>query len=113
MYKLIMEKNPKMDDGWTPLHLAAKYGCKEIFEMILNEVEHKHPQMVNGTTPCHLAIQNGHEEIFEMIMNNVQGFYDVLHSICSSKDFTYSYSLRKVQIYSEPILKVYQLPRLI
>ena len=54
MYKMILEKNLKMECGWTSLelHLAAKYGYKEIFEMILKEIT----QIGDGMTPCHWAI---------------------------------------------------------
>ena len=30
----VEDKNPKMDNGWTPLHLAVKYGHEEVFKMI-------------------------------------------------------------------------------
>ena len=71
MYK-VQEKNPKMDNGNTPLHLAARGGHEKICTIIINEVQDKNPMNQDGTTPLHLAAKFGHTVIFKMIMDVVQ-----------------------------------------
>ena len=57
--KMILEevddKNPAMDDGWTPLHLAAKNGHLEIYKLISKNVSVKNPKTNSGVTAQELA----------------------------------------------------------
>ena len=68
IFEEIEEKNPKDNNGITPLHIAAAHGYVEICKMILDSVPDKNPKAWNGKTPLHFAAKNGHEIIFNMIM---------------------------------------------
>ena len=64
------------DDYWTPLHYAARYGKKEIVEILIAKIiGDKNPQNRKGfpetgtVTPETLAKQNGHYDIVKMIKN--------------------------------------------
>lgn len=48
------DKNPKDEDGWTPLHEAAQEGHLKIYDLILINVEEKDPSDDNGVTPSKL-----------------------------------------------------------
>ena len=65
----IEDKNPKANNGITPLHLAAQFGRINFFQAILDEVEDKNPKDREGQTPFHLAVANGQKEICQIIMN--------------------------------------------
>ena len=49
------DKNPAMDDGWTPLHFSARYGHLEVFNFITENVQDKSPETNDGFTPQQLA----------------------------------------------------------
>ena len=38
---VIENKNPKKNDGWTPLHAAAKNGHYQICKIIMNEIKYE------------------------------------------------------------------------
>ena len=44
MLENIKDKNPKNNDGWTPLHTAAEKGHEGIYKMIMDEVQEKNPK---------------------------------------------------------------------
>ena len=62
-------KNPKDENGITPLHKAAWMGYAENFELILDVVEDKNPKSDKGFTPLHVAAHFGHLDICKMIIN--------------------------------------------
>ena len=39
-----MDKNPKSEDGTTPLHFAAQVGHKEVCRLIIDSVMDKNPK---------------------------------------------------------------------
>ena len=67
-----------LQNGDTYLHVAAKHGKYEIFEMILDSEEVKNPKndvvelnlhnKIGGTTPFHLVCQYGHLRIVKMLL---------------------------------------------
>ena len=75
MVQLIVEhakdKNPKKEDGESPLHEAAREGYLEICQLIINSVKDKNPRGWLGYTPMHEAALNGHVDICRFIMDQV------------------------------------------
>ena len=60
----IVDKNPKDNDGVTPLHLAAKYCHLDICNLIIEMIEDKNSQTNSRDTPLDFAVMNGHYKIF-------------------------------------------------
>ena len=67
----VFQNNPKVENGLTLLHFAAKDGYKDICKMILDKQvgEDKNPKSKTGFTPLHYAALNGHVEIYKMIID--------------------------------------------
>ena len=62
------EKNPKDENGITPLHLAAQGGHLEVVKAIADKLTHnKNPKDVNGKTPLHLAEEHSHLLVVEYL----------------------------------------------
>ena len=72
MYQGEEEKNPKDNDGVTPLHWAARHGHLAICQYIFERVQDKNPKGNIGGTPLHLAAENGHLAICQYIIERVQ-----------------------------------------
>eukprot|EP00118_Oscarella_pearsei_P012477 m.92311 g.92311 ORF g.92311 m.92311 type:complete len:421 (+) comp36729_c0_seq1:163-1425(+) len=51
------------DDGSTPLHIAASWGCIEIAELLVNNGADVKAMDVDGSTPCEVAVENGREAL--------------------------------------------------
>ncbi len=54
--------------GYTPLHLAAESGHKEILEMLLAAGASKEAVTKKGYTPLHRAAKYGHKEVLEVLL---------------------------------------------
>ena len=67
----VKDKNPKADNGWTPLHEAAKSGHEDICRMIIDVVDEKDSKTVNGNSPLDLALRKGHENICNLFLDNI------------------------------------------
>ncbi|WP_353277454.1 ankyrin repeat domain-containing protein [Wolbachia endosymbiont (group A) of Agelastica alni] len=66
----VIDVNEVNKNDRTPLHLAAKYGRKDIVEMLLNKEAKVDVVDNRGRTPLHLAAQyNEKKEIVEMLLN--------------------------------------------
>jgi ankyrin repeat protein len=70
--KTAILKNPnqvsiKDRDGDTPLHIAAKYGLKEIAELLLANGAEVDAKDKNGHTPLFLAMRNGYTDVIELL----------------------------------------------
>ena len=72
MIKDLVDKNPKDNEGCTPLHCAAQEGHLEVAEYIAGQIEDKNPVDESGDTPLSVATENGHLEIanyFEKVIH--------------------------------------------
>ncbi len=58
-------------DGWTPLHLAAFFGHREVAEHLLDRGADLHAVSKNGmsNTPLHAAVANGKREVVELLLS--------------------------------------------
>ena len=65
--KIMEDTNPKDQDGFTPLHWAAKNGHVELYQWIMDQVVDKNPRDNSGFTPLHLAAKNGHVAVANLI----------------------------------------------
>lgn len=59
----------RMDDGQTPLHLAAIYGHTGIAQYLLNKGADIKAQDISGTTPLHEAVRYGNIEIARQLLS--------------------------------------------
>ena len=70
----IGDKNPKDDEGVTPLHIAAENGKFQVCQMILEaDIDDKNPkasEYIDGFTPLHLAAANNHLSVCHLIIKN-------------------------------------------
>ena len=73
MIKILEDKNPKDNHGWTPLHSAAQYGHLEICKLICRIVNEKNPKSNGGYTPIGLATIHGKSKVLTYLKeaNNV------------------------------------------
>jgi ankyrin repeat protein len=60
--------NAKDKGGWTPLHIAASYGCKEVVKLLLAKKADVNAKTFDGETSLSRAIYFGHSEIVEMLL---------------------------------------------
>ena len=57
-----------LHNGWTCLHIAAKYGRYPTFKTLSQDVEDKNPPNADGLTPLDLASEYGHMNIVKFIL---------------------------------------------
>ena len=55
----------------TAFHMAARNGCREICELIIDHLEDKNPADYKGMTPFHNASEKGHFDVCKMIIQNI------------------------------------------
>jgi ankyrin repeat protein len=58
----------EVEFGWTPLHLAALNGHKEIAELLIANGAEVNARDGSGETPLHGAARYGHKEIIELLI---------------------------------------------
>ena len=71
----LTEKNPKGENGITPLHLAAKHGHVEVvryFKQWLTDIHPKADERVHQMTPLHCAAIEGHLEVVKMLVKSLR-----------------------------------------
>ena len=61
--------NAKNSDDWTPLHLAADKGHKEIAELLIDKGADVNAKDEDSWTPLHLAASDGHKEVVELFID--------------------------------------------
>src|SRR5262249_23083708 len=61
--------DPKEHGGWTPLHLAAELGGRDMVGKLLAKgADLKAVNSMGGFTPLHHAVQGRHKEIVELLL---------------------------------------------
>ena len=66
----VVDKNPKVNSGETPLHQAALNGHLEICQLIIENVEDKNPTDNSGYTPLDAAIIGGHKKLVDILVTD-------------------------------------------
>jgi hypothetical protein len=56
--------------GWTPLHLAAGWGKKDVAKLLLANNAEVDARDNDGKTALHLAARNGRERVVELLLAN-------------------------------------------
>ena len=51
-----MDKNPRDEIGWTPLHAAATKGHLDICQLIAERIEDNNPVDTKGVTPQQILL---------------------------------------------------------
>jgi hypothetical protein len=77
----IKDKNPRNNEGVTPLHIAAIRGKLRICELIIANVKDKNPPEETGQTPLHLAALEGHLAVCRLIIKILPTKKGILHSM--------------------------------
>ena len=70
------ERNPKDDDGITPLHLAATYGHLDAVKYLWGNITDMHPKAgpkFHQQTPLHSAAIGGHFEVVKFLVESIEG----------------------------------------
>ena len=81
----LADKNPENDNGFTPLHEAAKNGNLNICQLILKNIKEDNPMNKStGVTALHMAAENGHFDICQLIINNIADKVWVIRNKTSS-----------------------------
>ena len=74
--RVLLKANPELVNnrdnpvGWTPLHVAAQAGHKEVAELLLANRADVNAKDNRGMTPLHWAAQAGHKEVAELLLAN-------------------------------------------
>ena len=55
--------------GYTPLHLAARYGCKDVVQVLLDVGAEPNKANRHKACPLHLAALNGQKEVVEVLLD--------------------------------------------
>lgn len=56
-------------NGYTPLHIAAKQNQLEVARSLLQYGGSANAESVQGVTPLHLAAQEGHAEMVALLLS--------------------------------------------
>jgi ankyrin repeat protein len=71
--KVLLKDNPGLtfsrnNFGWTPLHIAAAKGRKDVAELLLINNADVNARVENGWSPLHHAVYNGHKDVVESLL---------------------------------------------
>ena len=64
-------------NGTTPLHITARNGNLEIFQILIGKVDDVGPKEKDGTTPLHITTQNCNIEFCKLIMERMEEVHPV------------------------------------
>lgn len=59
-----------LQKGFTPLHIAAKYGQLKVAKLLLQKEANPDIQGKNGLTPLHVATHYNHVSVALLLLNN-------------------------------------------
>jgi ankyrin repeat protein len=65
---LVRSPEPTMGPDSTPLHVAARWGQKEIAEVLLNHKADVNAESRRCGTPLQLAVRGGHKDVAELLL---------------------------------------------
>jgi ankyrin repeat protein len=71
LIELLMDKGAKLDtseDGITPAHIAAEYGCDDALEFLVHRGVDVNAASDEGTTPIHIATLHYHYSTLELLI---------------------------------------------
>ena len=57
--------------GFTPLHLAAKYGNLKVTRLLLHKEAPVDAEGKNGVTPLHVAAHYDHQNVAQLLLDKV------------------------------------------
>lgn len=60
--------NARGAEGWTPLHLAAEEGRKDVAELLIAKGADMNARDAEGWTPLHWAAYFGHDDVVELLV---------------------------------------------
>nr|XP_053654674.1 serine/threonine-protein phosphatase 6 regulatory ankyrin repeat subunit B-like [Cherax quadricarinatus] len=65
------DPNCQDDDGWTPLHCAARRNHSGVLQVLLNDsrCDPSLPSKVKGVTVLHIAAEAGHDDCVKMLLD--------------------------------------------
>jgi len=58
----------KDNDGWTPLHRAARRGRVEVVHLLISKGADIKAKNIYGDTPLHQAVFSGDREVVELLL---------------------------------------------
>lgn len=59
-----------LQKGFTPLHIAAKYGNIKVARLLLQKDANPNAQGKNGLTPLHVATHYNHASVAQLLLEN-------------------------------------------
>ena len=59
-----------LQKGFTPLHIAAKYGQLKVAKLLLQKEANPDVQGKNGLTPLHVATHYNHVSVALLLLSN-------------------------------------------
>lgn len=59
-----------LQKGFTPLHIAAKYGNIKVARLLLQKDANPDVQGKNGLTPLHVATHYNHVNVAQLLLEN-------------------------------------------
>ena len=59
-----------LQKGFTPLHIAAKYGQMKVARLLLQKGANPDIQGKNGLTPLHVATHYNHANVAQLLLEN-------------------------------------------
>jgi ankyrin repeat protein len=60
--------NSNTSSNYTPVHLAAQEGHKDVVEVLLNNKSQVDPKAFSGITPLYLAVRENHSDVVALLL---------------------------------------------